>query len=74
MNDVIVGATRDGHLAGRVVKAYRYFDCQEKDEESERYPKIVYVQYFARQIPWFIESQIDKIAAGQKTRCRLPTA
>ena len=35
-----------------------YFDCEEKDKESERYSKIGYTQIFEKQIPWFIEKKI----------------
>jgi superfamily I DNA/RNA helicase len=68
INDVITGATGDGHLSARTAKPYRYFDCDSKDRESEKYPKIVYRQLYAKQIPWFIESEIDKIAAERRSK------
>ena len=68
INDVIAGAVRDGHLQGRIAKDYRYFDCETKDKDSSRYPKIAYEQRFARQIPWFIESEIEKIALEEKAK------
>jgi ATP-dependent DNA helicase UvrD/PcrA len=68
INDVISGAVREGHLKGRIAKDYRYFDCETKDKDSSRYPKIVYGQRFARQIPWFIETEIEKIALEEKEK------
>jgi ATP-dependent DNA helicase UvrD/PcrA len=68
INDMIVGAARDGYLRGRVAKGYKYFECAAKDAESERHHKIMYGQYFSTQIPWFIETQIEKIAATEKTK------
>jgi superfamily I DNA/RNA helicase len=68
INDVVSGATRDGHLMGRVAKPYRYFDCESKDRESEKYEKIVYRQLYAKQIPWFIENEIDKIAGERRSK------
>jgi superfamily I DNA/RNA helicase len=68
INDVITGASRDGHLIGRVAKSYRYFDCESKDRESEKYDKIVYRQLYAKQIPWFIENEIDRIAGERRSK------
>jgi superfamily I DNA/RNA helicase len=68
INDVISGATSDGHMPARIAKPYRYFDCEAKDKESDKYPKIVYRQFYAKQIPWFIETEIDKIAAERRSK------
>jgi superfamily I DNA/RNA helicase len=68
INDVLAGATKDGNLKGRIMKAYKYFDCESKDKESAQYPKIVYRQLYAKQIPWFIESEIDKIALERRAK------
>lgn len=61
-NDVISGATKSGCLRGRIDKPFRYFDDPEKDKESERNPRLVYSQVYARQIPWFIQKQVKEIA------------
>jgi hypothetical protein len=55
-------------LVGRISKPYRYFDCKSKDRESEQYPKIIYRQLYAKQIPWFIEAEIDNIAGERKSK------
>jgi superfamily I DNA/RNA helicase len=68
INDVLAGATAAGCLAGRINKSYRYFDCETKDEESAKHPSIVYRQLYSKQIPWFIESQIDKIASERRSK------
>lgn len=68
INDVIAGAGREGHLQGRIAKPYRYFDCDSKDRESVKYPKIIYRQLFAKQIPWYIETEVDKIAAERREK------
>jgi superfamily I DNA/RNA helicase len=68
INDVLSGAAKDGNLTGRIGKEYWYFDCPSKDEESARYPKIVYRQMYAKQIPWFIETEIDKIARERRSK------
>jgi superfamily I DNA/RNA helicase len=68
INDVITGATGDGYLPARIAKPYRYFDCESKDRESDRHRKIVYRQLYAKQIPWFIESEIDKIAGERRSK------
>jgi superfamily I DNA/RNA helicase len=67
-NDVISAATKNGHLADRVSKPYEYFADHDKDAESEKNPKILYCQRYARQIPWFIEDQIHKIAEDVKSK------
>ena len=61
-NDIIRGAARDGYLPGRIDKPFRYFEDPDKDQESERYPSIIYRQMFATQIPWFIQKRIKEIA------------
>jgi superfamily I DNA/RNA helicase len=68
INDIVAAAAGAGHLPGRIIKPYRYFDCESKDRESEKYPKIVYRQLYAKQIPWFIEAEIDKIAAERRSK------
>jgi superfamily I DNA/RNA helicase len=65
-NDVISTALKNGHLKGRINKPYLYFDDLRKDRESEAYPNISYGAFFAAQIPWFIEQQLDQIAHDVK--------
>ncbi len=67
VNDIINEATNAGHLKDRVAKEFKYFPENEGNHSSNLYPKIVYSKQFARQIPWFIEKQIKKIATEIKT-------
>ena len=61
-NDIIANATKAGHLKGRLKKPFHYFEDAKKDWESEGNPKVVYAQLFAKQVPWFIETQLAEIA------------
>jgi superfamily I DNA/RNA helicase len=61
-NDIIRRAKKRGCLKGRIEKPFRYFDDQEKDRESERYPSLIYGQVYPAQIPWFIQQHIQEIA------------
>lgn len=61
-NDIIRGATQDGHLSSRISKPFQYFDHKEKDGHSDQNPHIIYRQLQASQIPWFIQGNIKKIA------------
>lgn len=61
-NDIVEGAIKYGLLQGRLSKPYIYFDDEAKDKVSDANPKVVYRQYFAKQIPWFIQQSIDDIA------------
>ncbi|MDP2602511.1 MAG: AAA family ATPase [Deltaproteobacteria bacterium] len=67
-NDIVTAAMTSGYLNGRISKAYRYFEDEEKDKVSEQYPKIIYCQLHAKQFPWFIQKQIRKIAEEMKER------
>lgn len=67
-NDIIRAASANGCLHDRINKQYLYFDDPAKDQESEQNPKIVYTQQYARQIPWFIEQQLGKIAEEVKKK------
>lgn len=67
-NDIIKAASACGCLRDRINKEYIYFDDVEKDKESAQNPSIVYTQQFAKQIPWFIEQQIGKIAGEVKKK------
>ena len=67
-NDIIDATKKSGFLKGRINKPYIYFDCEEKDKESERYLKIGYAQIFAKQIPWFIEKKIGEMAEYMKSK------
>jgi len=68
VNDLIQGATKAGHLTGRVSKDFHYFDCESKDADSVRFPKIVHAQVYDKQMPWFVESQIAKLAKELRTK------
>ncbi len=67
-NDIIDATKKSGFLKGRINKPYTYFDCEEKDKESERHSKIGYAQIFATQIPWFIEKKIGEMAECMKSK------
>ncbi len=60
-NDIIDKAKENGHLAGRIGKPFRYFPCESKDRESESNPYIIHSNVFAKQIPWFIQDQLQSI-------------
>ena len=62
INDFIDSAKKEGYLINRIDKPYLYFDDEEKDKISLKYPKIGYTQIFTGQLPWFIEKHIDKFA------------
>jgi superfamily I DNA/RNA helicase len=61
-NDVISNAHKNGFLKGRIHKEFKYYSHKEKDKISECNPRIIYSQQFDKQIPWFIEQQLNKIA------------
>lgn len=65
-NDIINAADKKGFLKNRINKRFHYFEDEDKDKESIQYPKVVYGQVFARQIPWFIEKEIGNIARDIK--------
>src|SRR3989338_1317871 len=65
-NDIILGATKNGNLTGRINKDYKYFDDEKKDKDCDKHPKIGYGQLYAKQIPWFIEQRIGEIAEQEK--------
>ena len=67
-NDIIKAAITNGCLHERINKEYIYFDDVDKDKESDQNPHIVYTQQYAKQIPWFIEQQIGKIAEEVKKK------
>lgn len=67
-NDIIKTAEKKGFLSNRVKKEYCYFEDKTKDEESNKYRKIIYCHIFDKQIPWFIEQQIGIIAKDIKDR------
>ena len=67
-NNIINATKKSGFLKGRINKPFKYFDCEEKDTESERYSKIGYAQIFERQLPWFIEKKIGEMAKYMKSR------
>ena len=67
INDIITNATKDGYLNNRIPKPFLYFDGDEtKNKESEKYSQIVYKSLHAKQIPWFIQQQIEEIAKEVK--------
>ena len=61
VNDIIARAQKNGLLAERIVKDFRYFPCAEKDSISDSNPHIVYGRVFANQIAWFIQKRIEEI-------------
>lgn len=67
-NDILESATKNGNLDKRISKTFQYFEDETKDKESARYPKIAYSQQYAKQIPWFINKQIEKIAEEVKSK------
>ena len=62
ITDVIANATNNGFLKGRVDKPYRYFSCPPKDAESDENPKIMHKRLQDAQIPWFIQTELEKVA------------
>lgn len=60
-NDIIKNARERGFLKDRIDKKCEYYQQKDKDDESDKNPKIIYSQQFARKIPWFIEHQIGKV-------------
>jgi len=61
-SDIINGARKNGHLSNRIKKPFRYFDEENKDEDSNKNQQLIYSQSYADQIPWFIQKQIEEIA------------
>ncbi|EKE05109.1 MAG: hypothetical protein ACD_19C00426G0131 [uncultured bacterium] len=68
VNDIVESATKEGKLVGRIKKEYKYFDDKDKDKVCSKNPYIFYKALQARQIPWFIKSQIKNIAEETKGR------
>lgn len=67
-NDIINAAIKNNLLNNRIKKNYQYFDHREKDEVSDKNPKVMYARVFEGQIPWFIETQLGKIAKEEKEK------
>ena len=63
-NDIIKAALAEGFLRDRVEKQFLYFDDQERDLDSERYPKLAHVLAHSGQVPYAIELALDEIAAN----------
>ncbi|NQT80101.1 MAG: AAA family ATPase [Candidatus Aminicenantes bacterium] len=68
VNDIIDSASKKGFFSARIPKPYKYFDDEKKDIVSEKYPKVVHSQQFARKIPWFLGKQILEIAQNSKSK------
>ena len=68
VNDIIDSASKKGFFSDRIPKPYKYFDDEKKDIVSEKYPKVVHSQQFARQIPWFLGKQIFEMAQNSKSK------
>ncbi|HKM80645.1 MAG TPA: UvrD-helicase domain-containing protein [Candidatus Acidoferrum sp.] len=66
VNDIVKAAQARGLLRGRINKNFLYFPNKEKDDESEKNPKIVYAKVPEPAIPWFIEKQLVGIARQVK--------
>ncbi len=62
INDIIKHAKNKGHLFSRIDKPFQYFNDEDKDKISDKNPCIIYKQLQAKQIPWYIQDQIQKIA------------
>jgi hypothetical protein len=67
-NNVIDAAQKNGNLKGRVNKGFHYFDDRGKDEESDRYPHIIYKRVHDKQVPWAIETEIRRMAEDIRSR------
>jgi len=67
-NDVILNATANGCLKGRINKRYQYFENEEKDKDSTRNPRLIHTHSFEKQIPWFIKQQLGKIAEQERRK------
>jgi superfamily I DNA/RNA helicase len=67
-NDIINKAMEIGLLQNRIKKDYYYFENEEKDKISDKNSKLIHKQLFAKQIPWFIEQQMQKIAEEERAK------
>lgn len=65
-NDILIESKRINLLIGRIDKDYKYFDDIDKDKTSNKYPKIAYAQVFDKQIPWFIEKNIQELVSQER--------
>lgn len=61
-DDIITAASKDGYLAGRIGKPFKYFDDEKKDVDCNANPHLVYAQLFSKQIPWLIQKFIEEVA------------
>ena len=61
-NDLIHSAKANGLLKDRIDKPFRYFNNKEKDKISAKYPRIIYKNVFAAQVPWLIEQCLQELA------------
>ena len=61
-NDIIREARKRGFLKGRIEKQFLYFKDRDKDQECSGNPKILHTHTYDKQIPWYIEKSINKIA------------
>jgi len=61
-NDTVTGASKDGHLNGRIGKPFKYFEDENKDRDCDANPHLVYAQLFSRQIPWLIQKCVEQVA------------
>ena len=68
VNDFISSAKQAGYLRDRIDKPFLYFDCEQKNRESECNPQIVYQQVFEKQIPWLIQKKVTEIATEVKNK------
>jgi superfamily I DNA/RNA helicase len=67
-NNIVKAARANGNLTGRINKPYLYFDHKDKDQESDQNPRIAYCSFFAAQVPWFIQQQIEQIARDRRQK------
>jgi len=68
VNDVINSAEQEGFLKERINKPYLYFEDERKNAECTRYQKLSHVQCFPKQIPYFINKAIEKIAEERRDK------
>lgn len=62
IDDIIQTANQHELLKNRIPKEFIYFNDVNKDKECDAFPTIQYTHKYDSQIPWFITSQIAKMA------------
>ncbi len=70
-NDIINGAQRAGFFNERIRKSLNYFQCVQKDKESNSHPQLIHNYIYANQIPWFIHRQIIEITQSVRGKFKI---